>query len=189
MPFSYRLQNGLLDGARYVPSPHKSARTQKVDAIVIHAISLPPDDFGETADIEAFFLGELDSTSHPYFEAIKDLKVSAHFVIDRQGAITQFVNTDEKAWHAGASSYLGRDNYNEFSIGIELIGAVDAPFEEAQYNALSSLICAIHIAYPATRRHLFGHSDIAQGRKEDPGVFFKWQKLRRQIHRKMHTDA
>ena len=125
-----------------------------------------------------FFKNQLNPDDHVYFQGIHTLKVSAHLFIERNGSVTQFVNFNDRAWHAGQSAYLGRQNCNDFTIGIELEGADDIPFEAVQYQALGQIIVAIYDAYPATRRHLMGHSDIAPHRKTDPGKYFDWQKLR-----------
>ena len=150
-----------------------------VALLVIHNISLPPGCFGGE-HIEALFTNCLDPSADPYFETIHQLEVSAHFLIRRGGELVQFVSTDERAWHAGISQWCGRANCNDFSIGIELEGADDAAYESAQYVMLSQLIIALRRAYPRiTGDAIVGHSDIAPGRKTDPGPGFDWTRVRR----------
>lgn len=173
------IQQGLLSSAKICLSPHFNERpaNTSIDMIVIHNISLPPGQFGG-GFIEDFFSGKLNPSLHPYFETIKDLRVSSHIVIDRQGLITQFVPFHLRAWHAGESSWQGRDNCNDYSIGIELEGTDDLPFTEAQYLSLNQLVNLLQKTYPAiTSDRLVGHSDIAPGRKTDPGRLFDWRLL------------
>ena len=162
-----------------VPSPNCSGRNgQHVDMIVIHAISLPPGEFG-TGYVLDFFLNRLDHTAHPYLRQLEGVRVSAHYFIDRVGAIIEFVDPDLMAWHAGESSFEGRDRCNLFSIGIELEGSLDHPFTEEQYRALKELCILLMKRYPLiTPERIVGHSDIAPGRKEDPGPLFAWERLR-----------
>jgi AmpD protein len=170
---------GLLDAARFVPTAHCSARPAllPIDMIVLHGISLPPGQFGSN-DIEKFFLGELDPSAHPYFETIKDLKVSAHLFINREGEISQFVPFNLRAHHAGVSHFQGRENCNDFSIGIELEGTDDVAYTKIQYECLAQVINALRKAYPdISRDRIVGHSDIAPGRKTDPGHLFAWSLL------------
>lgn len=142
--------------------------------MVIHYISLPPDEFGGDF-IDRFFEGKLDPTLHPYFDEIKDLRVSAHCLINREGQITQYVNFNDMAWHAGVSCFEGREKCNEFSIGIELEGSNNQPFTEAQYQTLASLTRVIMQAYPQiTPERIAGHNQIAPERKIDPGQYFEW---------------
>lgn len=149
-----------------------------VDAIVIHNISLPPGEFGGRW-IEALFANRLDPDAHPFFRRICRLRVSAHVVISRAGDITQFVPFALRAWHAGRSSLAGREGCNDFSIGIELEGCDDRPYNDVQYAALAALIIVLARAYPAiTMDRIVGHSDIAPGRKTDPGDAFDWRRLR-----------
>jgi len=176
---------GRLSAATWLASPNYNKRPENIaiDAIVIHNISLPPNEFGACDTdgihyVKALFTNQLDWEAHPYFQSIKGAEVSAHLFIERNGAITQFVNFNERAWHAGRSSYLGRPECNDYSIGIELEGSDFVSFSAAQYEALAKVIVAIYDAYPKTRRHLTGHSDIAPGRKTDPGDYFEWKKLR-----------
>ena len=169
-------------GVRYVPSPNCHARTQSdVELLVVHNISLPPGVFGGRW-IDDFFTNTLDPKAHPYFETISHLKVSAHLFIDRAGKVTQYVPFTKCAWHAGVSSFQGRENCNEFSIGIELEGTDDLPFTLAQYSSLKVTTLAILRAYPKiTKDSIKGHSDIAPGRKTDPGLLFDWMKFRQDI--------
>ena len=169
----------LVDGARFVPSPNCDERPKDmtVDVLVIHAISLPPDDFGGPA-IEQFFCNELDRSGHPYFAEICDQQVSAHLLIRRTGELIQFVPFHRRAWHAGESYCLGRTRVNDFSIGIELEGSDHVSFESDQYQTLTDVVQAIMAVYPAiTRDRIYGHSDIAPGRKTDPGPQFDWPRF------------
>jgi AmpD protein len=168
--------SGLLAGARYIASPHFNDRPvdMNIDMVVIHGISLPPAQFG-TGAIEAFFRGELDHDQHPYFETIRDRRVSAHLLIGRDGAITQFVPFHQRAWHAGQSLFQGRAGCNDFSVGIELEGTDDLPYEKIQYEQLSKIVKALLHTYPEIKHErIVGHSDIAPGRKTDPGASFDW---------------
>ena len=185
---SMTINEGQLSAATWLASPNVNKRPQNtsIDTIVIHNISLPPSEFGACgADgihyVKALFTNQLDWDAHPYFQTIKGAEVSAHLFIERDGTITQFVNFNERAWHAGRSSYLGRAECNDYSIGIELEGSDFVPFSAAQYEALAKAIVAIYDAYPKTRRHLTGHSDIAPRRKTDPGDYFEWARLREMI--------
>ncbi len=167
---------GLLPGVRFVASPNHDERPLDcdIDAIIIHAISLPPGCFGGP-EIEHLFCNSLDATQHPYFEEICDLKVSAHFLIRRDGEIVQFVPVTQRAWHAGESICLGRPQVNDFSVGIELEGCDEQEFGQTQYDALVALTQSLFRAYPhLSTDRLFGHSDIAPGRKTDPGPYFDW---------------
>lgn len=168
---------GWLSGIEHCPSAHFNARPQDADIslLVIHNISLPPGQFGSGC-VQQFFCGGLDPDAHPYFSGIADLRVSAHFLVERDGRITQFVSCLERAWHAGQSCFDGRDNCNDFSIGIELEGTDDQPFTAAQYDSLVALTTALQGAYPLiTRERITGHEHIAPGRKTDPGACFDWQ--------------
>ncbi|MBC7752461.1 MAG: 1,6-anhydro-N-acetylmuramyl-L-alanine amidase AmpD [Candidatus Saccharibacteria bacterium] len=193
MKKTIEIQSGWLSNARRVISSNYNQRPEGavVRLIVLHNISLPPaftaQDFEPSAFdhifsnslyVEDFFQNKLDSTLHPYFEIIKDMKVSAHLLIARSGEVIQFVSFDERAWHAGRSCYLGVAECNDYSIGIELEGADDVPFSEAQYTALAEIIPLIQQAYPETLNHLAGHSDIAPGRKTDPGIYLNWMRIR-----------
>jgi AmpD protein len=172
---------GLVPGARYVPSPNCDERPAGAvpEVLVIHAISLPPEQFGGQ-EIEQFFCNVLDHATHPYFEGIRGVEVSAHFLIRRDGELVQFVPVHLRAWHAGRSCCEGRSRVNDFSIGIELEGSDSTPFEPAQYTALARLVRALMSAYPAIApRRIYGHADIAPDRKTDPGPYFDWTRLRR----------
>lgn len=167
---------GWLDGARRIPSPNCDERPEgmAITLVVIHNISLPPGQFGGEGVIE-LFTNRLDPAAHPYYETIKDLRVSAHFFIRRDGETIQFVPCGRRAWHAGVSSWRGRERCNDFSIGIELEGTDETPFTDAQYAALNELLAALRAAYPIAG--LAGHSDISPGRKTDPGPHFDWGRL------------
>lgn len=184
-PIPLSIESGLLTQADWLPSPNYNQRPEscEISAIVIHNISLPPNEFGQTNEqglhyVKALFTNTLDWDAHPYFKSIEGMEVSAHLFIERSGQITQLVNFENRAWHAGRSSYLGRPECNDYSIGIELEGSDFQAFTAEQYTALASVIAAIYKAYPKTRRHLTGHSDIAPGRKTDPGEYFEWGTLR-----------
>ncbi|MBH0085547.1 1,6-anhydro-N-acetylmuramyl-L-alanine amidase AmpD [Psychrobacter sp. SCQQ22] len=185
---SMTIKDGLLSAATWLASPNKNMRPadMNIDTIVIHNISLPPNEFGAcdtdgTHYVKALFTNQIDWNAHSYFKTIEGTEVSAHLFIERDGSITQFVNFNERAWHAGRSSYLGRPECNNYSIGIELEGSDFTPFTDMQYDRLAQVVSAIYEAYPKTRRHLTGHSDIAPGRKTDPGDYFEWTKLRENV--------
>ena len=165
------------DHVSQIRSPNFNERPTATDVslLVIHNITLPPGQFG-TPYIQDLFLNQLDLTADPWFVNLDGLKVSAHFLIDRSGHITQFVSCDDRAWHAGASTFEGRAQCNDFSIGIELEGTDDQPFEAVQYEQLANLTRCLRSRYPLTA--VAGHSDIAPGRKTDPGPFFDWQRYR-----------
>jgi len=167
---------GWLAGTERLPSPNFGLRPPgDVSLVVIHNISLPPDEFGGDW-VEDFFLNQLDAAAHPYFATIADVQVSAHFYVRRDGRVIQFVDCDQRAWHAGASNWCGRDNCNDYSVGIELEGSDTQPFESAQYAALWALLDALRLRYPITA--VVGHSDVAPGRKTDPGSCFDWGAVR-----------
>ena len=169
-----------LDSARRVPSPNCDARpdTGDLSLIVIHCISLPPGEFG-SQDIDALFTNTLEPTAHPYFAGINHLRVSAHLLIRRTGEIVQYVPFDRRGYHAGLSSYRGRSRCNDFSIGIELEGTDDGPYEDAQYASLIPALKALLKAYPGlSPERIAGHSDITPERKTDPGPGFDWSRLR-----------
>lgn len=171
------IEQGWLKNARQLASPHYDSRpdAQDISLLVIHYISLPPEQFG-LGFVDDFFLGKLDPNAHPYFAEIYQLRVSAHCFIDRAGKITQYVNFDQRAWHAGLSCFQGREKCNDFAIGIELEGSNNQAFTEAQYQALARLSQQIMQAYPKiTPERIVGHSDISPGRKIDPGQYFDWQ--------------
>lgn len=170
-----KIEDGRLAGAHFIASPNCNDRPQaEVSLLVIHNISLPPGQFGST-DVCALFTNQLDWDAHPYFDQIRGIEVSAHLLIDREGEITQFVPFDKRAWHAGTSSFDGRENCNDFSVGIELEGTDDLPFTEAQYNQLIRVTRELMRVYPAiTPERITGHQHIAPGRKTDPGYLFDW---------------
>ncbi|MCB1755995.1 MAG: 1,6-anhydro-N-acetylmuramyl-L-alanine amidase AmpD [Gammaproteobacteria bacterium] len=169
---------GLLDGAQQCLSPNHDERPEvPMDLIVIHNISLPPGEFGGTF-IEDFFCNRLDANAHDYFAEIAGLKVSSHLLIKRDGRVVQFVPFHKRAWHAGASCFEGREQCNDFSIGIELEGTDELPYEEVQYEMLSEIIVALQQTYPTlAQTRLVGHSHIAPSRKTDPGPAFNWAHL------------
>ncbi|KPA88355.1 MULTISPECIES: 1,6-anhydro-N-acetylmuramyl-L-alanine amidase AmpD [Pseudomonas] len=170
---------GWCQAVVHCPSPNFNERPEgEVSLLVIHNISLPPGQFG-TGKVQEFFQNRLDITEHPYFDGIAHLRVSAHFLIERDGKVTQFVSCLERAWHAGVSSFEGRETCNDFSLGIELEGTDDLPFTEAQYHSLIALTRQLMATYPAiTPQRICGHSDIAPGRKTDPGEGFDWGRFR-----------
>jgi AmpD protein len=173
-------QKGWYRFAQQLPSPNAGPRPPQacIDLIVLHAISLPPGQYG-TGDIQKLFTNQLDWAAHPYFQTIQDLQVSAHFLISRTGELQQFVSCDARAWHAGVSSYRGRSQCNDDSIGIELEGTDGAAFEAAQYESLSHLCAALLQHYPIA--YFAGHEHIAPGRKTDPGAGFDWLLLRQSL--------
>jgi len=173
---------GWLAGVRRIPSPNCDARPddQPVRLIVIHAISLPPGRFGGDG-IERLFTNTLDPDAHPYYREIRDLRVSAHFLIRRDGGLTQFVPCRLRAWHAGASRWRDRERCNDFSVGIELEGCDEQPFTDAQYAALARLVRILSRDLPV--EDIVGHADVAPGRKTDPGPHFDWARLRQQSDR------
>jgi N-acetyl-anhydromuramoyl-L-alanine amidase len=158
-------------------SPHRDARPggERISLVVIHGISLPPGEFGGPY-IDHLFLGRLDPDAHPYFREIAPARVSSHFLVRRGGALVQYVPCAMRAWHAGVSSWKGREGCNDFSIGIELEGADDVPYAEPQYETLAALVRALFDRYGAL--DVAGHSDIAPGRKTDPGPWFDWRRFR-----------
>jgi AmpD protein len=166
--------------ARRLASPNFGPRPQgaAVDLVVVHSISLPPGGYGGD-EVQRLFTNTLDWDAHPYFKGIEGMQVSSHFYIRRDGALWQFVNCDDRAWHAGPSAWRGRDNCNDDSVGIELEGLEGEAFEPEQYEALASVCAAIAQRYPI--RHVAGHEHIAPGRKNDPGAGFDWALLRRNL--------
>lgn len=168
---------GWLAGARRVLSPNADARPEGVAValIVVHGISLPPGSFGGDGIFE-LFTNRLDAAAHPYYATIAGLRVSAHFCIRRAGELIQFVGCQDRAWHAGVSSWRGRGGCNDFSIGVELEGADDTPYTAAQYRRLASLAKALARRYSGLAE-LAGHADVAPGRKTDPGPAFDWARL------------
>ncbi|MFP5466834.1 MAG: 1,6-anhydro-N-acetylmuramyl-L-alanine amidase AmpD [Gammaproteobacteria bacterium] len=175
-----RPTSGTLPWARQCASPNFGPRpaATTVDLIVIHSISLPPGVFGGDA-IEQLFTNRLDWNAHPYFQQIRGAEVSAHFLIRRDGSVIQFVNMNDRAWHAGASCWQGRSNCNDHSIGIELEGLEGGLFEDAQYDSLSQLCAGIADLYPIA--WVAGHEHIAPSRKFDPGPGFDWQRLQQAL--------
>ena len=172
------IKNHLISDIKYIKSPNFNNRPQNIsiDLLVIHSISLPPKVYGND-HIEQFFLNCLDSSLDPFYEEIKNLKVSAHLLIKRTGEVIQFVPFNMRAWHAGESTFKGREDCNSFSIGVELEGSEDDPFEDIQYDKLSEVTVSLINEYKnITKDNIRGHSDIAPGRKTDPGKFFDWKK-------------
>jgi AmpD protein len=169
--------SGWVAGVAHVPSPFFDARppATSVDLLIVHNISLPPGVFG-TGDIARLFMGQLDVGAHPFFASLAGTHVSAHFLIERPGAVVQFVPTSARAWHAGRSVFEGRAACNDFSLGVELEGTDFTPFTDAQYVALVRLIAVLQAAHPL--RAIRGHSEIARDRKTDPGPCFEWARLR-----------
>jgi N-acetyl-anhydromuramoyl-L-alanine amidase len=177
--FDVDAASGYLTQARQVTSPNYDPRPDgiAVDLIVVHGISLPPNEFGGSW-IDRLFTNTLPWDAHPYFKAIEGLKASSHLLIRRDGEMVQYVSLNHRAWHAGASNYCGRERCNDFSIGIELEGADDLAYEPVQYRVLAKAISALCKAYPSlSPERVVGHSDIAPGRKTDPGEAFDWPRL------------
>lgn len=172
-------REGWFRAARRVPSPNFNARpaAARVDLLVVHNISLPPGEFGGPG-IEQLFTNTLNPAEHPYYATIAELQVSAHFLIRRDGEIVQFVSVDNRAWHAGQSLWCGRHNCNDFSVGLELEGTDERPYEDIQYAQLQQLVDALRRYFPSLGPDdVAGHSDIAPGRKTDPGPAFDWSRL------------
>ena len=169
-------EEGYAEGVRYVASPNCDERPvdTRIALIVVHNISLPPGEFGGPAILD-LFLNRLQPAAHPYYAGIAQLRVSAHFLIRRDGTVLQFVPCLLRAWHAGVSNWRGRSRCNDFSVGIELEGADNVRYEDAQYGSLGTLISALRDAYPIV--DIVGHADIAPGRKTDPGPAFEWTKI------------
>lgn len=169
-----------LEGARRVPSPNCDQRPADaaIELIVIHGISLPPRQYGGPY-IDQLFTNSLDPRAHPYFESIAGRRVSAHLFVDRGGVLTQYVPFHLRAWHSGESSYCGRKACNDFSIGIELEGCDEEPYESIQYRVAAAVVDVLRRAWPGIGRdRIVGHSDIAPGRKTDPGPAFDWSRFR-----------
>ena len=168
--------DGRLAPCRFVASPNHDERPggEPVTLVVVHSISLPPGQYGGDA-IERLFTNRLDPAAHPYFQEIAGLRVSSHFLVRRDGELVQFVATDRRAWHAGESRWRGRTRCNDFSLGVELEGADDGPFAPVQYARLAALIGALRERLPL--REVAAHSDVAPGRKTDPGPRFDWPRL------------
>jgi N-acetyl-anhydromuramoyl-L-alanine amidase len=179
-PLKIEPATGLVTGVRQVLSPYFDARPAGVlpELIVVHGISLPPGEFGGPW-IDRLFTGGLPPDAHPYFRDIARARVSAHVLIRRDGTIVQYVPFGQRAWHAGQSHYRGRAACNDFSIGIELEGTDATPYTDAQYDQLAALVEALLATYPSLSiDHITGHSDIAPGRKTDPGPSFEWERWR-----------
>lgn len=175
----FQVIDGCLQGATQIPSPNYNQRPEHSDIqlVVIHNISLPPSQFGG-GYIAQFFQNQLDWDAHPYFKTIEGMQVSTHLLILRSGEVLQFVNFKDRAWHAGRSSYMALPECNDYSIGIELEGSDDTDFEPIQYQTLAEVVKTLQQAYPKIAHHIAGHSDIAPGRKTDPGPHFRWSHFR-----------
>lgn len=181
MAASYTISpgEGLVRPARQCPSPNQDERPEGVEPelIVLHGISLPPGEYGGPY-IEQLFTNTLDPDEHPYFAKLRDLRVSAHLLLRRDGELVQFVPLARRAWHAGQSSFRGRERCNDYSIGIELEGQDERPYSEAQYAELPGIVYALQRAWPRIDSRLIaGHCDVAPGRKQDPGPAFDWLRL------------
>ncbi len=170
-------RDGWLGDAAPLPSPNFDERPSDatIDLVIVHSISLPPGEYGGDA-VEQLFMNRLDWSAHPYFEAVRGLRVSAHFFIRRDGGLEQFVSCDKRAWHAGRSDWRGRGDCNDYSVGIELEGLEGEPFEAPQYERLARVLRCLAERYPIAS--VAGHEHVAPGRKGDPGAGFDWQKLR-----------
>lgn len=180
MTIEIDVDSGRVFGARWRESPNCDDRPSgcQPELIVIHGISLPPDEFGGPW-IDHLFTNTLNPRGHPYFAEVSDLEVSSHILIRRDGELVQYVPLHKRAWHAGQSSYRGRECCNDFSIGIELEGSDELPYEPTQYEQLARVVIALCKAYPTlSAQRLVGHSDISAGRKTDPGDAFDWERLR-----------
>lgn len=175
------LASGLIDQAEFIESPNFDQREFHIEpeVIIVHCISLPPGEYGQGA-IQRFFKNELSAIEHPYYQSMAHLTVSSHFLIERSGKLVQFVPTTMRAWHAGESVCLGKPKVNDFSIGIELEGldTDEQGFTDSQYDVLKELVAALKYGYPhMPAKNLFAHSDIAPGRKPDPGPYFDWSRV------------
>lgn len=175
-------EDGVLGGAPQFASPNCDERPDgtEITLLVVHNISLPPGEFGGQ-DVIRFFTNTLDFAAHPYYETLRDLRVSAHFLIRRGGELIQLVPCARRAWHAGPSSWRGRERCNDFSVGVELEGADDQAYASQQYTNLANLLAALRRRYPIV--DVVGHADIAPGRKTDPGPGFDWGRLRESLAR------
>jgi len=183
--------SGWFSGARKIVSPNFDTRPEgsQVELVVVHAISLPPGEFGG-GHIDRLFQNRLNSTEHAYFSSIDGLKVSTHFLIERTGNLKQFVSTIFRAWHCGESAFAGRAACNDFSIGIELEGCDEQPFTSAQYDVLTNVLAELSAHYSAINpSRIVGHCDIAPGRKTDPGPLFEWQMMQDILQEKLRIDA
>ncbi len=176
-------ESGLVDGVRYVPSPNHDERPCdcEPELIIVHGISLPPGEF-DGPWIDRLFTNRLDPHAHPCFREIADAKVSSHLLIERNGGVVQYVPVHKRAWHAGASCYRDRHACNDFSIGIELVGTDTLAYTDAQYESLCGLVRALRAEYASLAdAPIVGHSDVAPGRKTDPGPAFDWVRFHRQL--------
>lgn len=186
----FEIKNHWLETVRKISSENCDDRPDEADIslVVIHCISLPPGEFGGDG-VDRLFQNRLVPEQHPYFESIRHLKVSAHVLIQRSGKITQYVPFNRRAWHAGQSCFEGRPKCNDYSIGIELEGTDESPFTDAQYSQLGSLLSSLIDHYPSlSRQRITGHSDIAPGRKTDPGIHFDWERLFRLVNPKIPSE-
>ena len=174
------IRAGWLTGVRQVPSRNFGARPDgfELSLIVIHCIALPPETFG-TPYVDDLFISCLDPAAHPYFAALSGQELSSHLFIRRDGQVTQYVSFLDRAWHAGRSVYRGQAECNDYSVGIELEGSVSCAFTAEQYRSLQDVIAQLQRAYPAIGGRIAGHSEIAPGRKDDPGPYFEWRRIRR----------
>lgn len=179
-----KLEDGWITSARKVPSPHFNQRPENEipSVLIIHNISLPPGEFGGPW-IDRLFTGTLPADAHPYFADIAHLRVAAHCLIRRDGELVQYVSFDQRAWHAGASQFDGRENCNDFSMGIELEGTDTLSYTDAQYATLVKVTELLMHHYPLTAERITGHSDIAPGRKTDPGPSFDWVRYKHALKR------
>lgn len=180
-PASPLWSGGWYRRARALPSPNFGPRpaAAAIDLVVVHSISLPPGRYGGD-EVQALFTNRLDWDAHPYFQQIRGMEVSAHFYVRRTGVLWQFVSVDDRAWHAGRSRFRGRDNCNDYSVGVELEGLEGERFTARQYERLARLIQALRQRYPIT--DIAGHEHVAPGRKHDPGPGFDWPRLQRALH-------
>ncbi len=179
----FSIANDILVGARLLDSPNQNARPDNVDIdlLVIHNISLPPGEYGSSC-VDRFFCNRLEAKAHPFFEEIAELRVSAHLLINREGQLTQYVPFNNRAWHAGESLFCGRENCNDFSIGIELEGSDFEKFTDSQYRSLSSVTRVLLQTYSSMSvENIVGHCDIAPGRKTDPGPQFDWDRYKKSL--------
>ncbi|MDG2288507.1 MAG: 1,6-anhydro-N-acetylmuramyl-L-alanine amidase AmpD [Woeseiaceae bacterium] len=184
-------ETGLITSARLSLSPNRDARPTDAlsDLIILHGISLPPGEFGGD-EIEALFQNQLDWDAHPYFDEIRAMQVSAHLLIRRDGELVQFVPFSERAWHAGESCFRGRARCNDFSIGIELEGEDETPYDARQYQVLPVVLNALMRTYPhISGREIAGHCDVAPGRKTDPGPAFDWLRLYDVLEEQIETES
>ena len=171
---SLKIENNLIVGAEIELSPNSSERCDDIELIVIHCISLPEGEYNNNHPKD-LFLNKLDLSIHPSFETLKNLKVSSHLLINRDGSFQQFVPFNKCAWHAGQSSFEGKEDCNKFSIGIELEGTINESFTDQQYTILNEIIGLLRKEYPV--KNIVGHSEIAVGRKKDPGPYFEWKRI------------